>query len=239
MQAAMGKRRTAAVSLCLLSPPTHSRIHVLFQVKLRTKLLAYMKYMNSLFYNQLLSASEESKQANFSYSIYSGRLLYAIQNAHNEITSVITFYFSDVTISGDSQYQVRVIKICRDGQQLVATMKELRMIVTIVHITYDSLECAISRSDGQMLSQQLTHYIRLKQMIESANFHGMGNLQVKLQLIASGSGLFSVVYRAAPQSTNSAALFVTIISAPNDFYNQGSIHQCDVQMIQTILSKHL
>ncbi|KAA6318537.1 MAG: hypothetical protein EZS28_054931, partial [Streblomastix strix] len=31
----------------------------------------------------------------------------------------------------------------------------------------------------------------------------------------------------APQCTNSAALFVLIISAPNDFYNQGSIHQCD------------
>ncbi|KAA6360338.1 MAG: hypothetical protein EZS28_044135 [Streblomastix strix] len=84
------------------------------------------------------------------------------------------------------------MKICRDGQQLVATMKELRMAVTTVHITYDSLECAISRSDGQMLSQQLTHYIRLKQMIKSANFHGMGNLQVKLQLIACGSGLFSI-----------------------------------------------
>ncbi|KAA6373538.1 MAG: putative flagellar associated protein, partial [Streblomastix strix] len=71
-------------------------------------------------------------------------------------------------------------------------MKDLRMTVTAVHITYDSLECAISRSDGQMISRQLTHYIRLKQMIKTANFHGMGNLQVKLQLIACGSGLFSI-----------------------------------------------
>ncbi|KAA6382200.1 MAG: hypothetical protein EZS28_022272, partial [Streblomastix strix] len=33
----------------------------------------------------------------------------------------------------------------------------------------------------------------------------------------------------APQGFNSATLIVTIISAPNDFYNQGSIHQCDNQ----------
>ncbi|KAA6379221.1 MAG: hypothetical protein EZS28_025253 [Streblomastix strix] len=43
---------------------------------------------------------------------------------------------------------------------------------------------------------------------------------------------------AAPQGFNSATLFVTIIPAPNDYYNQGSIHQCDTQMIQTIQSKH-
>ncbi|KAA6368931.1 MAG: hypothetical protein EZS28_035542, partial [Streblomastix strix] len=49
-------------------------------------------------------------------------------------------------------------------------MKELRMTVTAVHITYDS---------------------RLKQMMKTANFHGMGNLQVKLQLITCDSDLFS------------------------------------------------
>ncbi|KAA6363987.1 MAG: hypothetical protein EZS28_040486, partial [Streblomastix strix] len=124
--------------------------------------------------------------------MHSGRLLQAINNAHNEIASVTTFYYSGVTISGELDDQLHVWKICRDSQQLVATMKELRMAVIAVHIANDGLECMINRSDGQMLSRQLTHYIRLKQIIKTANFNGMGNLQVKLQLIACGADLFSI-----------------------------------------------
>ncbi|KAA6398951.1 MAG: hypothetical protein EZS28_005525 [Streblomastix strix] len=75
--------------------------------------------------------------------------------------------------------------------KLVATVDGLRMEVTAVYITYDSLECAISRSDGQMLSRQLTDYFRLKQMIKTANFHGMGILSIKLQLITCGSDQFA------------------------------------------------
>ncbi|KAA6374345.1 MAG: hypothetical protein EZS28_030128 [Streblomastix strix] len=165
MQAAMEKRQTVAVSLCLSFPPIHSQIHVLFQ------------------------ATAESKQANFSHSELNRFLDIVIQRSDHLDQILVDYY---VTISGDSQYQVFVWKICRDSQQLVATMKELRMTVTVVHITYDSLECAISRSDGQMLSRKLTHNIRLKQMIKTANFHGMSNQQVKLQLIACGSGLFSI-----------------------------------------------
>ncbi|KAA6395751.1 MAG: hypothetical protein EZS28_008717 [Streblomastix strix] len=44
---------------------------------------------------------------------------------------------------------------------------------------------------------------------------------------------------AGPLSTNSATLFVTIIFTPNDFYNQGSIHQCYAQMMWIILFKCL
>ncbi|KAA6368577.1 MAG: hypothetical protein EZS28_035896 [Streblomastix strix] len=69
-------------------------------------------------------------------------------------------------------------------------MKDLRMTETAAHITYDDLECVSSRSDSQMLTWQLTNYIRLKQMIKTANFHGIGNLPVKLQFFTCGSDQF-------------------------------------------------
>ncbi|KAA6366467.1 MAG: hypothetical protein EZS28_038006 [Streblomastix strix] len=43
---------------------------------------------------------------------------------------------------------------------------------------------------------------------------------------------------AAPQGFNSAALFVLINPAPNDYYNQGSILQCDALMTWTIQCKY-
>ncbi|KAA6368421.1 MAG: hypothetical protein EZS28_036052, partial [Streblomastix strix] len=82
-----------------------------------------------------------------------------------------TFYYSGITLSGESDDQARIGKICRDIQQLVAAMKQFRMAVTAVHITYDGLECMCSRSYGQMFTQQLNHYIRLKKIINTTNFH--------------------------------------------------------------------
>ncbi|KAA6362693.1 MAG: hypothetical protein EZS28_041780 [Streblomastix strix] len=69
-------------------------------------------------------------------------------------------------------------------------MEEHRMKILVVHVTQDDLQCMSTRSDGQMLTLQLTHYIRFKQMIMTANFHGMGNLPVKLQFIYCGSDQF-------------------------------------------------
>ncbi|KAA6394166.1 MAG: hypothetical protein EZS28_010307 [Streblomastix strix] len=102
MYAAMRKRQTAAVSLCLSSPPIHSQIHVLFQ----------------------------------------------------------------------------------------AAMKELRMAVTAVQITINGFECVGNRSDGQMITQQLDHYIRLKKMINTTNFQGLDCLPVNSQFITWGLDQF-------------------------------------------------
>ncbi|KAA6367342.1 MAG: hypothetical protein EZS28_037131 [Streblomastix strix] len=67
--------------------------------------------------------------------------------------------------------------------KLVAAMKDLRMALTAVHITYDGRECVSSRFDGQMLSRQLNHYIRLKKMINTTNFQGLDYLPVNSKFI--------------------------------------------------------
>ncbi|KAA6366637.1 MAG: hypothetical protein EZS28_037836, partial [Streblomastix strix] len=71
-----------------------------------------------------------------------------------------------------------------------AAMKDLKMAVKAVHITYDGHECVSSRSGGQMLTRQLNHYIRLKKMINITNFQGLDYLAVNSQFIACGSDQF-------------------------------------------------
>ncbi|KAA6387104.1 MAG: hypothetical protein EZS28_017369 [Streblomastix strix] len=71
------------------------------------------------------------------------------------------------------------------------------MTVTTVHITYDGHECMCSRSDGQMLTRQLKHYIRLKKMINTTNFQGLDYLPVNSQFIIWGSDQFAKHFDAS------------------------------------------
>ncbi|KAA6373252.1 MAG: hypothetical protein EZS28_031221 [Streblomastix strix] len=93
------------------------------------------------------------------------RLLNQIQNAIKDTARRTTFYYSGINLSGESENQVRIWKICRDTLQFIAEMKDLIVTVTAVYITKDYLECVNSRSDGQLPIRQLNHYIRLKKMI--------------------------------------------------------------------------
>ncbi|KAA6403443.1 MAG: hypothetical protein EZS28_001035 [Streblomastix strix] len=89
------------------------------------------------------------------------------------VSSVTKFQNSLAIVSGGSEGQVRLWKLNRDDQQLVATMKEHRMAVTAAWVTQDDLECVSSGSDGYILTYSLTRHIRLKQMIKTANFEGV------------------------------------------------------------------
>ncbi|KAA6382748.1 MAG: putative WD repeat domain 16, partial [Streblomastix strix] len=126
----------------------------------------------------------------------SGRLLYVINDAHKKVTSITTFHNSPAIVSGGSEGQVRLWKLGRDSQQLIATMKEHRMAVTAVRVTQDDLECVSSGSDGQMLTWSLTRHIRLKQMIKTANFQGVDYLPDNSQFIACGSDRFATYFDA-------------------------------------------
>ncbi|KAA6359749.1 MAG: putative WD repeat domain containing protein, partial [Streblomastix strix] len=115
---------------------------------------------------------------------------------HKKVTSVTTFHNSPAIISGGSEGQVRLWKLGRDSQQIVANMKEHRMAVTVVWVTQDDLECVSSRSDGQMLTWYLTRHIRLKQMIKTANFQGVDYLPVDKQFVACGLDRFAKYFDA-------------------------------------------
>ncbi|KAA6389734.1 MAG: hypothetical protein EZS28_014742 [Streblomastix strix] len=116
-----------------------------------------------------------------SFEPESGRLLYAIQNAHKEIASVAKLHYSSVTISLESEDSVRVWKIYHDSELLVATMEQHIIEKLGVQVIYDDHGCMNNRSDS---------LICLKQMVKTANFHVMGNLPVILQLSACGSDQF-------------------------------------------------
>ncbi|KAA6380113.1 MAG: putative WD repeat domain 16, partial [Streblomastix strix] len=97
---------------------------------------------------------------------------------------------------GGSEGQVRLWKLGRDSQQIVATMKEHRIAVTAVRVTQVDLECVSSGSDGQMLTWSLTRHIRLKQMIKTANFQGVYYLPVDQQFVACGLDRFAKYFNA-------------------------------------------
>ncbi|KAA6392390.1 MAG: hypothetical protein EZS28_012081 [Streblomastix strix] len=89
------------------------------------------------------------------------RLLYAFNDSHKKVTSITIHLNSPAIVSGVSEGQVRLWKLCRDSQQLIATMKEHRMDVIAVRITQDDLECASSGSDD---------YLQFKCVIFSASY---------------------------------------------------------------------
>ncbi|KAA6390581.1 MAG: hypothetical protein EZS28_013896 [Streblomastix strix] len=84
------------------------------------------------------------------------RLLYAINDSHKKITNITTHLNSPAIVCGVSEGQVRLWKLCRYIQQLIATTKENRMAVTTLRVTQDDLECVSSGSDG--LDANMTSY---------------------------------------------------------------------------------
>ncbi|KAA6376576.1 MAG: hypothetical protein EZS28_027896 [Streblomastix strix] len=69
-------------------------------------------------------------------------------------------------------------------------MKDLKMAVTAVNITYHGTECVSRRFDDQILTRQFNRYIRLKKMINTTDFQGLDYLLVNSQFITWGSVQF-------------------------------------------------
>ncbi|KAA6357014.1 MAG: putative flagellar associated protein [Streblomastix strix] len=93
---------------------------------------------------------------------------------------VSTFLKSSAIVSGGSEGQVRLWKLGRDSQQLVATMKEHNIPVTAVRITQYDLECVSNGSDGQML----TWYEEVRDMFQFIYFQiNLPMLNAKLLLL--------------------------------------------------------
>ncbi|KAK2960411.1 putative Cilia- and flagella-associated protein 52 [Blattamonas nauphoetae] len=118
-----------------------------------------------------------------SFGPESGRLLYVINDAHKQVTSITTLHKTPMLVSGGSEGQVRVWKLTRDSQTLVATMKEHRQRVNSVKVTNDDSECVSVSDDGTAFTWSLERYLRLKHMMKATNFKCVDYLPDCTQLV--------------------------------------------------------
>ncbi|KAH7823813.1 putative WD repeat-containing protein 16 [Monocercomonoides exilis] len=119
-----------------------------------------------------------------------GRLLYVINDAHKQVTCITTYSTTNqYIVSGGSEGQVRVWKLGRESQTLVATLKEHRTKVNAVRVNFEDTECVSVSDDGTCYTWSLSdRYVRLKQMMKHANFLGVDYLPPDCcQVVVCGS----------------------------------------------------
>ncbi|KAA6399164.1 MAG: hypothetical protein EZS28_005306 [Streblomastix strix] len=94
------------------------------------------------------------------------------------------YFMHMILANGGSEGQVRLQKLGRDSQQLVATLKKRNMPVTALRVIQDDLEFFFTRHSC------------LKQMINTANFQGINYLPDNSQFIACRSDRFATYFDA-------------------------------------------
>ncbi|XP_058791457.1 cilia- and flagella-associated protein 52 [Phymastichus coffea] len=95
-----------------------------------------------------------------------GRLLFAILNAHVKAVSAVTLTRDGKRIiSGGCDGQVRVWEIGPRVQRLVCVMKEHRGSITSLHVNRDSSEVISSSTDGTCIVWDLQRYARKQVLI--------------------------------------------------------------------------
>jgi WD40 repeat protein len=118
----------------------------------------------------------------------SGRLLYAINDAHRDgVTAIVCSSDCRRIISGGMAGQVRVWAIGRDTQQMVASMKEHKDRVNCIYINNDGTECVSASSDGSVIGWSLERFVRNICMFASTKFQAVLYHPDQSQLLTTGT----------------------------------------------------
>lgn len=100
-----------------------------------------------------------------------GKLVYAINDAHRDgVTALTCASDCQHIISGGENGQVRVWKIGRATQQLVASLKEHKGRINSVQISADDTQCVSASVDGTCIIWNLERCIRETALFASTQF---------------------------------------------------------------------
>ncbi|KAL0233659.1 hypothetical protein PCE1_002169 [Barthelona sp. PCE] len=101
----------------------------------------------------------------------SGKLLWTINDAHEEVTAVCAgFNSGDLLLSGGSKGSVRVWRVSRHVQTFVAELKEHSGRITDLTLRSDELEAVSTSADGSCVVWDMTRLSRRITMLESTFF---------------------------------------------------------------------
>lgn len=118
----------------------------------------------------------------------SGKLLYAINDAHiNGVTS-IACSDNERIISGGVAGQVRVWRVIRHrSYHMVASMKEHKSSISSINISADGSECVTASLDGSCIVWDLVRFVRNLCLFASTQFQACLYHPDQAQLLTAGS----------------------------------------------------
>jgi len=132
----------------------------------------------------------------------SGKLLYAINDAHQGgVTAVTGTNDCERVISGGSDGQVRVWRVGRDSQVMVASMKEHKNTVNRLIVRGNDLEAVSASNDGSCIIWDLQRFVRRGNLLANTFFKSVKFSDDESQLLTCGTDRKIAYWDAVDGST--------------------------------------
>ncbi|KAJ3635496.1 hypothetical protein MTP99_008401 [Tenebrio molitor] len=123
-----------------------------------------------------------------SFTPLTGRLIYAILNAHNKgVSALATTHEGDILLSGGCEGQVRMWSITPYRQQLICTLKEHKAPVSAVDINKAGTEAVSAGTDGTCIIWDLVRQCRRQILFGTTLFMCARYYPTDVQILTGGS----------------------------------------------------
>ncbi|GBG66294.1 hypothetical protein CBR_g57893 [Chara braunii] len=118
----------------------------------------------------------------------SGKLLYTIHEAHPlGVTAICGTTEGNRIISGGKEGQVRVWRIGKESQSMIASMKEHKGPVNCIQVRRNDSECVSASSDGSCIIWDLTRFARNSSLFANTFFKAILYHPDESQLLTTGT----------------------------------------------------
>jgi len=149
-----------------------------------------------------------------------GKLHYAINDAHRDGVTAIACSDNNRIISGGTSGQVRVWKlsICQTKTvgHMVASMKEHRSSITSININIDGTECVSASKDGSCIVWDLKRFARQQILFAATKFQSCIYHPDQAQLLTAGSDRKITYWDAVNDDAGSSAPLIRIVEGSED-----------------------
>lgn len=123
-----------------------------------------------------------------SFTPLTGRLIYAILNAHNKgVSALSTTSHGRAIISGGCEGQVRLWEVSPYKQSLICTLKEHKGPITAIHINNFDTEAVSASSDGSCIIWDLERQCRRQILFANTLFMSVRYFPSGVQILTAGS----------------------------------------------------
>ncbi|KAI4470193.1 wd-40 repeat protein [Holotrichia oblita] len=123
-----------------------------------------------------------------SFTPLTGRLIFAIMNAHNKgVSALATTHHGKTLISGGCEGQVRLWDITPYRQELMCTLKEHKGPVSAIHINLTDDEAASASTDGTCIIWDVIRQVRKQILFANTLFMCVRYFPTGVQIMTAGS----------------------------------------------------
>lgn len=118
----------------------------------------------------------------------SGRLMYAIMNAHNKGASALgTTHHGRMLVTGGCEGQVRLWEICPTRQKLLITLKAHNGPISEIHVNKADDEAISASTDGSCIIWDIIHQCRKQVLFSNTLFMCVRYYPTDVQILTGGS----------------------------------------------------